>query len=104
MASKKLFDLMLNEPTLDRIVNRQLGDEVTDPAPVSHGMDVPELDEGIRALLIMSGAVAKYVINYWLVVSKTTGARCHVAGKADFEGWRQALDELGQRSNGQRYK
>jgi hypothetical protein len=65
-----------------------------EPATASSaGFAQPEIPPECSALLIMSGATAKWNINHFLVVSKT-GKRSGVSAHADFEEWRDVLNNL----------
>ena len=101
--SRKLIDLMGREPDWEGLANRTPNDEVTQPAAIAQGVEAPDLGEGLRAMLIMSGCTAKFVLNYWMITHGKTGYRTNVSTRNDFDEWRTALDFLGRKVNGQRF-
>ena len=66
---------------------------VADPAAASAGSIAPELDTAVTALLVMDGAQARWVWNFWLVLGKD-GRRAHVSAAGDLEEWRKAINDL----------
>jgi hypothetical protein len=74
--------------------------------PVDHGDDTRELDETIKALLILVGLRAKWVINYWKVylpdaqnITSNIGGRNRrwqtgVRAGADYEEWMAEINRF----------
>jgi hypothetical protein len=93
-AGKKstLVDVMADNSdlTLAAIINQPL---VGEPTMASRGSEAPELDDAITALLVMSGAQARWNWNFWLVTDKNH-KRGHVAQDGGFDEWRRVLNDM----------
>jgi hypothetical protein len=82
--------------------------EVVGPADCALGMEQPELSDAIRALLIMTGCVARFVGTYWKVerrvaitplnapIGKAIRVRTQTGVRVDagYEEWRQELNRF----------
>lgn len=87
-----LLDLMADNEDL-AVVARIAQPLVGEPTMASRGSEQPELGDEITALLVMSGAQARWNWNFWLVTDRHA-KRGHVAGDADFHEWRRVLNDM----------
>jgi hypothetical protein len=66
---------------------------IEEATPSSAGTAEPAVPDACTALLIMSGATARWNINHFLIISKS-GKRSGVGATASFEEWRDVLNNL----------
>lgn len=99
-AAAQLWDLITKSaPTMeDPETKKPDHTEYLQPAMASHGIAHPEVDDAVRALLVITGVHIKFVINYWLL--QKGNVRGGVRVGADFEEWRVALNEVMDKANG----
>jgi hypothetical protein len=89
----KLWDLIVKAaPEMPDPTAKPPHSEIEEPAHISKGLPHPEIDDAVRALLVITGVTIKFVGNYWMLMKG--GLRGGVAIGASFEEWRTELNAL----------